>query len=137
RPDRGERAFCLVRSRYNGLAHVELLDGWHESEQTGWRWTRREFAVRIRGCGTALTLKTFVPEGSLQRLGPLTLWVNVNGRDLVPAVYETPGHQTLVRQLAPEPAGELLLRFRLSDALPPDESDDRERGIVVDSIVVD
>ena len=137
RPDRDERAFCLVRSRYNGLAHLELLDGWHESEETGWRWTRREFAVRIRSCGTALTMKTFFPKESLQRLGALTLSVSVNGRDLVPAVFETAGHQTLVRQLGHEPDNELLLRFRLSDALPPDESDQRERGIVVGSIVVD
>jgi tRNA (mo5U34)-methyltransferase len=135
RPDRDERAFCLVRSRHNRLANVELLEGWHESEQTGWRWTRREFSLRVRN-GTTLTMKMFVPAEWLQRLGPMTLSASANGKDLSPAVYETAGLQTLVRTLEPHPDGELLLRFRLSGALPPDD-DDRERGIIVESIEVE
>lgn len=137
RPDRDERAFCLLRSRHNRLANLELLEGWHESEETGWRWTRREFAVRIRGNGTALTMNLFVPEESLKRLGPLTLSTNARGRELEPAVYETPGLHTLVRHLDATPGAELLLRFRLSGALPPDQDDDRERGIIVGSIAVE
>jgi SAM-dependent methyltransferase len=136
RPDRDERAFCLVRSRHNRLANVELLDGWHESEETGWRWTRREFSARVRN-GTTLTMKMFVPTESLERLGAMTLSASANGQDLSPAVYETAGPQTLVRTLGPHPDGELLLRFRLSGALPPDDDDDRERGIIVGSIEVE
>ena len=137
RPDRDERAFCLLRSRYNRLANLELLEGWHESEETGWRWTRREFAVRIRGSGSALTMKIFVPGESLERLGPLTLSATAAGRELEPAVYETPGLHTLVRHLDASSGAELLLRFRLSGALPPDQDDDRERGIIVGSISLD
>jgi hypothetical protein len=137
RPDRDERAFCLLRSRHNRLANLELLDGWHESEETGWRWTRREFAVRIRGNGSALTINMFVPEESLERLGPLTLSITAGARELEPAVYETPGLHTLVRHLDDAAGGDLLLRFRLSGALPPDRDDDRERGIIVASIAVE
>jgi tRNA (mo5U34)-methyltransferase len=150
RPDRDERAFCLLRSRHNRLANLELLEGWHESEETGWRWTRREFAVQIRGLGAlttnrtalamkgrALTMKIYVPEESLQRLGPLTLSSSASGRELEPATYETPGLHTLVRHLDAAGGAELLLRFRLSGALPPDQDDDRERGIIVGSIEVE
>jgi len=138
RPARDERAFCLLRSRHNRLANLELLDGWHESEETGWRWTRREFAVRIHGNGAALNMNVYVPEELLQRLGPLTLSATAGGRDLEPAVYETPGPHTLVRRLDAAAGGaELLLQFRLSGALPPDQDDDRERGIIVTSIAVE
>jgi tRNA (mo5U34)-methyltransferase len=137
RPGRDERAFCLLRSRHNRLANLELLEGWHESEETGWRWTKREFAVLVRGNGTALTMKVYVPEESLQRLGPLTLSTTAGGSELEPAVYETPGLHTLVRHLDGVPDAGLLLQFRLSGALPPDRDDDRERGIVVTSIVVE
>jgi tRNA (mo5U34)-methyltransferase len=137
RPGRDERAFCLLGSRHHRLANLELLEGWHESEETGWRWTRREFSVQIRGNGTALTMKMFVPDESLERLGPLTLSATAGGRDLEPAVYETPGLHTLVRHLDAAPGTELLLRFRLSGALPPDQDDDRERGIIVASIAVE
>jgi SAM-dependent methyltransferase len=137
RSDRDERAFCLLRSRHNRLANLELLEGWHESEETGWRWTRREFAVQIRGTGTALTMQVYVSAELLQRLGPLTLSTTAGGRDLEPAVYERPGQHTLVRRLEGVGGAELLLRFRLSGALPPDQDDDRERGIIVTSIAVE
>jgi hypothetical protein len=54
---------------------------------------------------------------------------------LLPAVYDTAGMESYRRELDVE-SGELELRFRLDKALAPDESDDRERGIVVVSIQV-
>jgi tRNA (mo5U34)-methyltransferase len=41
-----ERAFCLLRSRY-GMGHLKLIDGWHDPEQSGWRWTKREFSIGL------------------------------------------------------------------------------------------
>jgi len=35
RLDRDERAFCYARSRHERLTNLELLRGWHESEETG------------------------------------------------------------------------------------------------------
>ena len=77
-----ERAFCLLRSRHERLANLELLGGWHESEETGWRWTAREFAVRVRaGTGArALTMKLYIPAESLRRLGAITLSASIEGR---------------------------------------------------------
>jgi hypothetical protein len=50
-------------------------------------------------------------------------------------VYDTAGMESYVRELEAE-SGEVELRFSLDKALPPEESDDRERGIIVVSIQV-
>ena len=132
-----ERAFCLLRSRHEHLENLELLAGWHESEETGWRWTAREFAVRVKAAegARALTMKLYIPEDSVRRLGEMTLAASVNGAALEEAVLATAGLFTYVRELGA--AGELEIRFRLDKALPPDEDDERERGIIVASIAVE
>ena len=137
RPERDERAFCLLRSRHERLANLELLAGWHESEETGWRWTAREFAVRIRAAegARALTMKLYISEESMHRLGPLTLTGTIDGRPLLPAVYDAPGAATYVRELSISP-GDLEVHFSLDKALPPEDSDSRERGLIVSSIAV-
>jgi tRNA (mo5U34)-methyltransferase len=137
RLDRDERAFCLLESRYDRLANLELLDGWHDSEETGWRWTAREFGVRVR-CGAGrrvLTMKLYVAEESVRRLSTITLQATANGVALAPAVFDTVGMESYVRELQSE-SGDLELRFRLDKALPSEESDDRERGIIVASMQV-
>src|SRR5450755_1463128 len=81
RLDRDERAFCLLESRHRGLANLELLAGWHESEETGWRWTGREFGLRVQAPlgRRVLTMKLYIAEESLRRLGAITLHAAVNG----------------------------------------------------------
>ena len=134
RLDRDERAFCLLRSRYDRLANVELLYGWHESEETGWRWTAREFAVRVRGA-RMIEMQLWVAEESVRRLGPITLRSWADGRELEPAVYDTPGLAMYSRAL--QGSGEVEVRFCLDKALPPDSTDDRERGVIVARIGVE
>jgi SAM-dependent methyltransferase len=139
RLDRDERAFCLLRSRYNRLANLELLEGWHESEETGWRWTAREFAVRARAAVAAPTLEmqVWIAEESFRQLGEITLAASVNGRDLAPAVFSVPGLATFTRKLQGVAPGILEARFRLDKALPPDANDARERGVIVAKIAVE
>ena len=136
-PQHDERAFCLLRSLHERLENLELLAGWHESEETGWRWTAREFAVRVRAAegARALTMKLYVPEDSVRRLGALTLSTSVNGQALEDAVLEAGGLFHYVREFGA--AGELEIRFRLDKALPPDDDDERERGIIVAAIAVE
>jgi len=137
-PAHDERAFCLLESRHERLANLDLLWGWHDSEETGWRWTAREFAARVKAAGgrRVLTMKIYVPEESVVRLGVLTLHATVGGEALLPAVYDAPGAHAYVRELAAS-AGELELVFRLDRALPPEEADSRERGLIVSSIHVE
>jgi 2-polyprenyl-3-methyl-5-hydroxy-6-metoxy-1,4-benzoquinol methylase len=141
RLDRDERAFCLLRSRYNRLANLELLDGWHDSEETGWRWTAREFAARVRACeagrARVIEMALYIPEESIRRLGAITLSATVNGRELLPAVYDTAGPATYTRSLNGAAGDEIEVRFRLDKALPPEPSDSRERGVIVARIGVE
>jgi hypothetical protein len=131
RLDRDERAFCYARSRHERLANLELLHGWHESEDTGWRWTERVFAARLHG-GRTLTMRFYIAEESMRRLGRLTLSATANGRALEPAVYDTAGPATYVREL--DAPGEVTLEFTLDQALEPEESDSRQRGLIVAAI---
>lgn len=137
RLDRDERAFCYARSRHQRLANLELVRGWHESEETGWRWTERSFAARVPSGGDArtLTMRLYVAEESIRRLGRITLAATVDGRALEPAVYETPGPAMYVREL--KGAGEeVLVEFMLDGAMEPEEADRRQRGIIVAAIEV-
>jgi hypothetical protein len=80
-------------------------------------------------------MKLYVAEESVRRLSRITLQATANGVALAPAIYDTPGMESYVRELQFE-SGDLELRFRLDKALPPEESDDRERGIIVASMQV-
>jgi tRNA (mo5U34)-methyltransferase len=135
--DRDERVFSLLESRYEHLGELELLGGWYESEETGWRWTRGAFGVRLPAAAgrRVLTMKLWVADESIQRLGPITLSGTANGTPLEPAVYETVGLGTYVRELDLS-AGGVELQFRVDKVLEPDDVDDRERGIVVASLQV-
>ena len=135
-PDRDERAFCLLESQYPRLANLQLLSGWHESEETGWRWTARDFRARLQAAPgrRTLTLNLYLPPDSLHHLGPITLHATVNGAPLLPAVFASPGLSTYVREL--EITGDLELLFHADKALLPDADDDRERALIVTSIEV-
>ncbi|HJZ96201.1 MAG TPA: methyltransferase domain-containing protein [Candidatus Solibacter sp.] len=139
RLDRDERAFCLLRSRYSRLANLELLDGWYDSEDTGWRWTAKEFGVRVRpnGIPRVLEMKVWVAEKSIAQLGVLTLSATANGRALTPAVFGTAGVEMFTRELEGLADGEIEVRFRLDKALPGDASDSRELGVIVAHIRVE
>jgi 2-polyprenyl-3-methyl-5-hydroxy-6-metoxy-1,4-benzoquinol methylase len=139
--DRDERAFCLLKSEYGGLANIELLQGWHPPEGTGWRWTGRQFSVRadVKDLRLArvLRMKVFVAEELSPAGDPVVLSIRANGRELTPACFEKPGVHTLVRMLDVSTEGDLYLEFRLNRALPVDPEDGRELGVIVSSLVVD
>jgi len=141
RPERDERVFCLLKSRYDRLANVELLEGWHENEESGWRWTEREFSVKVRWNETfrprTLTVDLFLAEALLQQVQPVQIAMSANGVALAPEIYESVGPRLLIRGLPAGVGNEVVLRFRLNGAMPPDASDRRERGVIVNSIRVE
>jgi len=141
RPDRDERFFCLLKSRHDRLANVELLEGWHQPEETGWRWTEREFSARVRWEDRRpprmLVLETFIPDQLMQHHKELRLSLSVGGRPLTPELFRSCGTNKLIRKLRGVTEKDLFLRFALSGALPPHDSDPRERGIIVTAIRVE
>ncbi|MGC8792413.1 MAG: class I SAM-dependent methyltransferase [Bryobacteraceae bacterium] len=137
-----QRAFCLLKSLPRARAgEIELLRGWHQIEYGCWRWTEREFAARAplpAGMRPRVVLRFFVPEVVIQRLGPVTLSASANGVPLAPETYHQPGEYTFARGLARGQAGRRVhIEFRLDRALPPDEGDPRERGIIVSSLTIE
>ena len=141
RLDRDERIFCLLKSRYGEVADVEFLEGWHRPEESGWRWTQRDFSARVHIAGgrrpRRLVLDLFLSEDLMSHVNPLRLSLSVSGQPLTPEVYRSSGSHTLVRGLRGPAANDFLLTFSLSGALPPTPQDDRERGMVVSSIRVE
>jgi tRNA (mo5U34)-methyltransferase len=124
--DRDERVFCFAESRY-ALANVELLEGWHEPEGSGWRWTERVFSARVRvpvGESRAkLRMKVYVPEG----VGELELRASTGDemRCAGSGFYEFPG------DLGAADGRTVTVRFELDRAMAGDASDGRERGVIV------
>lgn len=137
-----ERAFCLLKSVPAEIARqAELIRGWHALEYGCWRWTEREFAASLRApdkMRPRLKLHFFLPEAVVNRLGAVSLAASVDGTPLEPETYTQPGEYVFARNLPGQAAGRpLLVEFRLDRALPPDEEDPRERGIIVSALTIE
>jgi len=134
--DHDERAFCLLRSHHS-LSHAELLNGWHEAENSGWRWTERCFSARFKKIEgvkrTRASLRLFLPPGVFERLGEMTLSGKINGREVAPARLDRPGEHHIVRPILDE-ASEVIAEFCLDKYTPASQRDIRELGIIVASI---
>jgi tRNA (mo5U34)-methyltransferase len=136
----GLRVFCLAKSKFaDRPVNVLYGRGWHAVEEGGWRWTERQFAVRIEGTrksnASQLRLRLYVPDA----VGAITIDAIANGVALAPETYSNPGEHEFVRSLAPfsTATGDIRIDFNLSSALPPDSTDRRERGIIVASITAE
>jgi tRNA (mo5U34)-methyltransferase len=134
---RDERAFCLLRSRY-GMGHLKLIDGWHEPEQSGWRWTKREFSIGLpAGYRQRITMRLFIPPFVFERLGLLTLRASLGGVELRPTFFDRPGEHVYARPLE-VPCGsgssDGVMHFHLDKALAAGNPDPRELGIIIASV---
>lgn len=132
-----ERAFCLLESRLGTpRPEVVLESGWHALENDAWRWTEREFAVRIASrsgsAGRALKFRFTIPAVVIEKLGPVRLDAEVNGSRLGAETFAAPGSHVYSRPCPALAQGrENFVKFTLDKAMPPDERDRRERGVVV------
>lgn len=133
---RDGRVFCRLESRYGKLPDIDLHDGWHAVEGSGWRWTHKSFALSAPAGAPrrSLRLQLFLPAEHLAAVGPLHLTIAANGAPLPPAVFETQGTHTLVRHFD---AAATRFNFALDTAAPGDASDSRERGIIVVAVQVE
>ena len=94
--DRDQRVFCLLKSPvFERSWEVALLDGWHAMEAGHFRWTGRQFGVRLKsrqaGACRALSFDFYLPEAHLERLGPLTLRAALNGCELPAQTFRQAG----------------------------------------------
>lgn len=129
-----ERAFYLLRSVW-AMAHLRLLEGWHEPEGDGWRWVAREFSLALEpgavGSRYRIELRVFVMEEMLAAGGPLVIEAFAGGQFVDARRLHVDGDHSWVFEVTSEDAGDLEIRFRVNRAFAPDASDGRERAIIV------
>jgi hypothetical protein len=121
--------------------YADRLEGFNQIEPGGWRWTRRAFAVTLRApggsgqAGARLTLQLYIPESSIQKLGPMTLTARLGDVRVGSETYTQAGDHTFARDLAPGwlKAGVNRVAFDLDKWVPAGSGDGRELGIVVSS----
>jgi SAM-dependent methyltransferase len=133
--DHDERAFCLLRSHY-GCEHLELLEGWHHVEESGWRWTERRFAVRATGRGvkhSRMAMRLYAPPALIEKFGRVSLRAKIDGVEVEPLVMREAGIHHLVRKIA-MPSEVTSVTFELDNALGVDAGYSRELGIIVASL---
>ncbi len=129
---RDERVICLLRSRhFTATPATQLVDGWHVLESGAWRWTERRFSLSIAPGNCRVALRVTVPENLSP---PLTLIASVAGEPIATHVLPAPGEYDCAQQV---PSGdEVLLTFEVDRALPPDDTDARERALLVRDIEI-
>ena len=131
-----ERAFCLLRTRY-GMANVELGAGFHQPEDTGWRWVARQFSVNVSEPRERITISGFLPDKLLNELGPITLGITANGQALVPQTLSEAGTWKLIRKLPGQGSAGTEIQFTIDKALPASSTDGRERALIVSAVEFD
>jgi len=121
-------------------AALQLIKGFHEVENGGWRWSAKDFSAALKPPasaptkGAALLLKFTVMDVSLAKLGPMSLSAKVGPTQCPVQRYEKAGEYEYKCDI---PAANFLgpglvaVNFSLDKALPATETDQRELGLVV------
>lgn len=120
----------------------QLASGFYDIESGAWRWTMQQFAVNLRPPahsaqqGAVLELHLTVPPPSIRKLGSITLSAAIGGSVLAPETYSKAGEYTYRRDVPANLLGGDAVRidFQLDKAMPPDDVDKRELGIVTSSV---
>lgn len=120
----------------------QLVAGFHDIEERAWRWSMRQFSVYLRPPlgsaqkGAVLTLNLTVPAAVLQTQKTISLTASVNGNKLPAETWSKPGNYVYNRDVPAElMTGEAVrVDFELDKAMPPNERDARELGVVVSRV---
>jgi len=122
---------------------AQLVTGFHSVENNSWRWTERQFTVllatpRPAQSGGVLVVRLTVPDAITSALQKITLSASIDGSELGPESYSTPGAYTYQRDVAANllSGDSVRVGFRLDKALPPSGGDLRELGIIVQSVAL-
>jgi tRNA (mo5U34)-methyltransferase len=134
--DHDERAFCLLKSHYGGQ-HLDLLEGWHQAEDSGWRWTEKQFAARatnhLGGRHSSIAMRLYAPPLLIEKFGSISLHAKIDGSEVQPFVMREAGIHNFLRKV-PEPGEVTEVVFHLDHALGPDAEYSRELGVIVASL---
>jgi len=121
----------------NPAASDQLLNGFYGIEGGAWRWAQKDFSIALllpKNPKPSLTLELAVPQVLLDRVGgSTTLHARVGGTELAPQTFSTAGSFTYQRDLPVQSAvnGVIEVDFSLDKAIPSNDSDPRQLGLVV------
>ncbi len=76
----------------------------------------------------------FISEDLIARFGSITLSASVDGVELAPETYASPGEYVFRRSIPAGASERVVIQFLVSQALAPDDRDRRERGIIVKAL---
>ena len=120
----------------------QLVSGWWYVEDNAWRWTARKFAVILRRpigaarAGAVLRLNLALPEVIFSRFKEVTLSASIQGKPLAPETYGRPGAAVYAREIPANLLSTASVRvdFELDKALPPNQADKRELGLIARNV---
>lgn len=123
-------------------ASVQLLKGFHEIENDGWRWTKAAFSVTLRTpsnaskAGARIEFRFTLPEAVLSKAGPVTLKARIAGVELDPQTYSQAGEQVYLRDIPPTslPADAVTVDFELNKFLAAGQVELRELGVIASTV---
>ena len=84
-------------------------------------------------------MEVFIPDSSVEKLGPMTMTAHINNHALDPQTYDRGGSYVFQRDVSAAwlNAGANRFDFSLDKVLPPSAADDRQLGIVVMKAALD
>jgi hypothetical protein len=123
-------------------AEPQLVRGFYGVESGSWRWTASKFAVKLRPpegsaqSGATLQFQFSLPDVIVNKVGPVTLSVSVNGTALASQTYSKSGEYvyTAAVPAAALSAGTVTAEFATNKAMPPANGDKRELALVAVSV---
>jgi hypothetical protein len=126
-------------------AAPQLLNGFYPVEGNAWRWTAGKFAVALHPVagatqnGAKLVVRFVIPDSALARNKAMTLSGKVGGLALAPETYTKAGDHTYTREVPATvlASDRVVADFALDKFLPAGAVEQRELGIVVNSIGFD
>jgi SAM-dependent methyltransferase len=125
----------VILCKNDPRSDAELEAGWHQLEKGRWRWTGRNFSVKLRPAAGSKTLRFrfTIAKPLLETVGVVRLRATAGKVRLSAEEYSTPGEHVYLRQLPPEIATPepLMIQFELDGAYAPTSMDHRELGLQV------
>ncbi len=134
---------AMVLEMADPRTSIQLISGFHQLENSAWRWTGRTFSLSLRPPddapqhGAVLLMKLTIPQGQIDKLKTIAVTAEVNSAALPPETYSSAGDFLFQRDVPASAfsAGKLAtVRFSLDKAAPPTPPDLRELGLVVTSV---
>ncbi len=121
---------------------TQLLKGFHEIEQGGWRWSAGTFSATLRPPanaaqkGATLVVELTLPDAVLARTKSMTLSATINGTVIPGESYSTGGKHFYRKDVpaAALPGDAVTVDFSLDRFIKAGEIELRELGMIVHSI---